>query len=199
MDKRRDRGSAARLHIVGVATRLFADDGYEHVAIERVLRECGISRGALYHHFAGKEALFTAVVESVEMRVMAEVATTANGIDDARVALGAAARAWLALAATDRQVRRILLHDAPAALGWQAWRDLENRYALGLIKAGLARAADTGMLRGDQVELHAHLLLAAMTETALTLARADDPAAQMHLGLEAIDRLLDALVGPSSL
>lgn len=197
MDKRLGRGIVTRQRIIGTAIRLFTADGYEATAIERVLRECDCSRGALYHHFASKEALFAAAFEAVEERVLSAISTAAADIEDPRTALGAASAAWLALAANDAEVRRIVLIDAPVALGWRTWRALEARYGLGLIKAGLARAANLGALRAEQVDLYAHLLLAALTETALMVARADDPEGQMQLGLEALDRLLDGLIGPA--
>src|ERR1700756_2118047 len=72
--KRAAQGRATRGQLIGVATRLFTDHGYEGTSIEAVLSAAGVSRGALYHHFAGKEALFEAVVSDVSDRVTAELA-----------------------------------------------------------------------------------------------------------------------------
>ena len=67
--KRAAQGRATRDQLIEVATRLFAERGYEDTSIEAVLSAAGVSRGALYHHFAGKDALFEAVVASVEQRM----------------------------------------------------------------------------------------------------------------------------------
>ena len=63
------RGEATRSQLLAIATRMFAERGYEDTSIEAVLREAGVSRGSLYHHFASKEALFEAVAEEVETSV----------------------------------------------------------------------------------------------------------------------------------
>lgn len=63
------RGEATRSQLLAIATRMFAERGYEDTSIEAVLREAGVSRGSLYHHFASKEALFEAVAEEVETDV----------------------------------------------------------------------------------------------------------------------------------
>ena len=72
--KRAAQGRATRGQLIEVATRLFAENGYEGTSIEAVLTAAGVSRGALYHHFAGKEALFEAVVSAVTDQVTTELA-----------------------------------------------------------------------------------------------------------------------------
>src|ERR1700722_5824324 len=73
------RGEATRGQLVAIATRMFAERGYEDTSIEAVLREAGVSRGSLYHHFASKEALFEAVAEEVETSVGAQTMAAASG------------------------------------------------------------------------------------------------------------------------
>jgi AcrR family transcriptional regulator len=82
-----------------------------------VLAEAGVSRGALYHHFAGKDALFEAVVASVESRVMADLAVAAEGISDAAGRLRAVSLAWIAMA-VDPVIQRVMLLDAPPYWAW---------------------------------------------------------------------------------
>src|SRR5215469_5239874 len=85
--KRAAQGRATRGQLVEVATRLFAEHGYEGTSIDAVLSAAGVSRGALYHHFAGKEALFEAVVFAVSERVTAELAETIRDCPDPLAAL----------------------------------------------------------------------------------------------------------------
>src|SRR6201986_1485553 len=81
------RGEATRSHLIAIATRMFAERGYEDTSIEAVLREAGVSRGSLYHHFASKEALFEAVAEEVETDVGARTfAAAAEAAADGPVA-----------------------------------------------------------------------------------------------------------------
>jgi len=187
------RGEATRAQLIAIATRLFASRGYEDTSIEAVLQEAGVSRGSLYHHFAGKEALFEAVLDDVETRVGRQTIAAAVGADGPADALRAAFLAWIKLAG-DPVVQRILLIDAPAVLGWERWRAMEERHALGAIRATLQAIADQGNLRPELVGTLAHMLLASVNEIALVVARSDDPAAAMKDGADAIDELLRRLL-----
>src|ERR1700757_4347794 len=139
------RGEATRGQLIAVATRLFAERGYEDTSIEAVLREAGVSRGSLYHHFPGKEALFEAVAEDVEPSVGEQTLAAARGADGPVAALRAGSLAWTRLAG-DPVVRRILLIDAPSVLGWERWRALGGHHAPRGVRGGLQVLADQGKL-----------------------------------------------------
>ena len=188
------RGEATRGQLVTIATRMFAERGYEDTSIEAVLREAGVSRGSLYHHFASKEALFEAVAEEVETSVGAQTVAAASGSAGPVEALRAGFLAWIRLAG-DPVVRRILLIDGPSVLGWERWRAMEEHHALGLIRAVLQLIADEGKLRPESVATLANILLASVNEVALLVARSDDREAAMQAGTDAIDELLRRLFG----
>ena len=188
------RGEATRAQLIAIATRMFADRGYEDTSIEAVLREAGVSRGSLYHHFPSKEALFEAVAEDVETSVGAQTVAAADGIDAPVDALRAGFLAWIRLAG-DPVVQRILLIDAPSVLGWERWRSMEEDHALGLIRLVLQAIAEEGRLRPDLVGTLAHVLLASVNEVALLVARSDDKEAAMKAGADAIDELLERMFG----
>jgi len=188
------RGEATRAQLVAIATRMFADRGYEDTSIEGVLREAGVSRGSLYHHFPSKEALFEAVAEDVETSVGAQTVAAADGITEPVAALRAGFLAWIRLAG-DPVVRRILLIDAPSVLGWERWRAMEERHALGLIRLVLQAVAEEGRLRPELVGTLAHVLLASVNEVALLVARSDAKEAAMEAGADAIDEMLRRLFG----
>jgi AcrR family transcriptional regulator len=186
------RGEATRGQLIGIATRMFAERGYEDTSIEAVLREAGVSRGSLYHHFASKEALFEAVAEEVETSVGAQTLAAASGSAGPLEALRAGFVAWIRLAG-DPVVRRILLIDGPSVLGWERWRAMEEQHALGLIRAVLKIIADEGKTRPELVGTLSHVLLASVNEVALLVARSDDREAAMQAGADAIDELLRRL------
>jgi len=167
------RGEATRGQLIAVARRMFAEHGYEDTSIEAVLREAGVSRGSLYHHFASKEALFEAVAEDVETTVGTQTIAATAGTDGPVAALRAASLAWVRLAG-DPVVQRILLIDGPAVV--QA-------------------AAPQAHLRPELADTLAHVLLASVNEVALLVARSDDPQAAMKAGEEAVDELLRRLLG----
>ena len=197
-DKRHDRGQATRDHILVTATRIFAEEGYEHASIDLVLRGSGISRGALYHHFTGKEALFAAVLESLEASIAQQVSTAARKAPNPATAIRVGCATWLTLA-QEPTVRQIVLIDAPAALGWDAWRALDERYMLGLLKTALQQTMSAGGDVSGLVETYAHLLLAALIELALLIARAPDATAASHTGQVAIEHLIQSLLPRQSL
>jgi AcrR family transcriptional regulator len=186
------RGEATRSQLLAIATRMFAERGYEDTSVEAVLREAGVSRGSLYHHFASKEALFEAVAEEVETDVGARTLAAAAGADGPVAALRAGSLAWIRLAG-DPVVQRILLIDAPSVLGWERWRAMEEQHALGGIRAILHVIAGQGKLRPELAGTLAHVLLASVNEVALLVARAEDKETAMEEGADAIDELLQRL------
>lgn len=192
MNRRIAQGETTRGELMAIGRRLFAAHGYDGTSIEAVLDEAKMSRGALYHHFDSKEALFAAVLETVEADVARAITKAAAGIADPVVALRAGCDAWLRLA-RDPVVRQIALIDAPAVVGWQQWRAIDERYAFGLLKGGLQAAAAAGRVRADVVDVLAHMLLAALAEVALVVARAGDGTKAVKQGQTAVHELLDRL------
>jgi AcrR family transcriptional regulator len=190
------RGAATREHLIEVATTLFAERGYEDTSIETVLQVASVSRGSLYHHFKNKEALFEAVLEAIETDTGLRVVEAAAGATDSKEILRLGALAWVQLAG-DPVVQRVLLIDAPAVLGWERWRALEERHALGLIKGVLAAIAEQGELDPGLVDVFSHVILAAINEIALLIARSDQPDRETQVGADAIDEVLSRLLGAS--
>ncbi len=195
VSKRVARGRATREQLIEVATRLFAERGYEDTSIEAVLAAAGVSRGALYHHFAGKDALFEAVVGSVGERVTAEMAAAIAGVQDPVAVVQAGALAWIDLAG-DPVVQRVMLIDAPSVLGYERWRNMDEQQSLGAARALLQAVADAGQLAPELVDAFAHMILAALDEMALVIARAEDPEAAMAAGRVAVQELLRRLLIP---
>ena len=192
VDKRIDRGLATRQQVIETASRLFAAQGYEAVSIEAVLTGCGVSRGALYHHFSSKKALFLAVLEREEARICTAVTSAAQAATSVADGLRKGCITWLTLAAQDAAVRQIVLTDAPAVLGWQAWRAIDGEHSLGLLRQAFAAAAASGLVSKEQTDVYAQLLLAALIELALMIARAPDDEAVRTSGMDALERVMGA-------
>jgi AcrR family transcriptional regulator len=193
VNTRSEKGLATRDRIVGAATRLFTAAGYEGTSIEDLLGELQISRGALYHHFNGKDELFEAVLERVEADIAQVTRDATAGISDPVIALRTGVDAFLRMA-RDETVKRIVLIDAPAVLGWEKWREIDARHGFGLMKASLKAAAKKKRLRAELIEIYAHILLAGVMETALVIARADDSEKATRNGRTAIAELISKLL-----
>jgi AcrR family transcriptional regulator len=191
-NKNRERGRATRAHLLAVATELFAARGYDNTSVEMVLERSGVSKGSLYHHFANKEALFEAVLDGVEAQVAASLVQAAAGVGDPIEALRAGCAAWLRLA-REPVVRQVVLLDAPAVMGWDKWREIDDRHAFGILKTAVAQ---TPACRQDGLaaEVIAHILLASIIEMAMLVARSDTPAKAVSDAQNALDRLLSRLL-----
>ena len=170
------RAATTRAALVEAARELFTERGYAGVGTEEIVRRARVTRGALYHHFADKRDLFRAVHELVEEEMVAAIAAAMEGVEDPVELLLVGARRFLDLC-MQPEWTRIPLMDAPSVLGWAEWREVDQRYGLGLVTAGLNLAMDAGALRRQPVEPLAHILLASMGEAALMIASADDPRA----------------------
>jgi AcrR family transcriptional regulator len=190
--RKAEQSEATRAALIASARELFAERGYGAVGTEEIVRAAGVTRGALYHHFDGKEDLFRAVYEDVEQELVERIGSEAMTASDPLAALAAGAHAVLE-ACEEPAVQRIALIDAPSVLGWEAWREIGMRYGLGLVEATLQAGIDAGIVRPQPVRPLAHLLLGAIDEGAMLVARADDiPAARAEVGAS-ITGLLDAL------
>lgn len=195
-DGRIEKGKATRERLIAAGRELFGAQGYEGTSIETILEAAGVARGALYHHFPTKEALFDAVVDQVVANVAKDVAAAARAAGTDPVAnLRAGCAAWLRMA-LDPAVQRTVLIDPPAVLGWTRWRQLDEQHTLGGLRRNLERIARRGDIPESQVDVLAHMLLAAVNEAALHIAGAEEPEAALITGQAALDTLLDRLVGP---
>jgi AcrR family transcriptional regulator len=194
VDRRQDRGQATRDQLVTEATRLFAERGFDATSVEAVLDAAGVSRGSLYHHFKSKDARFEAVLDAAEVRIgEATLLAAAGAGDDPAAILRAGALEWIRLAG-DPVVQRIVLIDAPAVLGWERWREIEEQNALGNLRLAMQAVADEGRIDAALVDPFAHMLLAAVNELALMVARADDTATAQRQAEVAVDELLTRLL-----
>ncbi len=192
MSSRAQQSEATRRKLLRVGRDLFARRGYADVATEEIVRRAGLTRGALYHHFRDKRDLFAAVVEQVELEVTERVAAAALGESDAWEQQRAAIEAYLDVC-LERDVQRIVLVDAPSVLGLAAWREIEARYGLALVQAGLQSVIDAGYIEKQPVEPLAHMLLGALTEGGLLIGRAEDRGAARREVGEGLDRILGGL------
>jgi AcrR family transcriptional regulator len=187
-----EQADATRTALSAAARQLFTERGYAATSTTEIVERAGVTRGALYHHFAAKEDLFRAVFEQLEGEVTEHVAKEALTGADPLEQLRRGTRAYLD-ACIDPAVQRVVLVEGPSVLGWQTWQEIEQRYGYGLVVAGVEAAIGAGLIEAQPVEPLAHVLFGALTEAGMVVARADDPGvARAHMEA-AMDRLLDGL------
>lgn len=190
------RSAATRALLLDNARKLFADRGFADVSTHAIVAATGVTRGALYHQFSDKTALFAAVYEEVEREIVTDIAgriMTAREPDPLQ-AMRLGARLFLDRCSAP-DVQRIVLIDAPAVLGWDRWRAVGLRYGLGVIEGMLAQAIAEGAIPVQPVRPSAHVLLGALDEAALYVSRAADPEQAKKQMYEVCDRILRGIAG----
>lgn len=183
---------ATTARLVEIAREIFARDGYSGAAMEEVVQRAGVTRGALYHHFGSKEGLFAAVVQAVQEDVGVRVLAAAERSSDSWDGLLEGCIAFLQ-ASLDPQVQRIMLVDAPAALGWSHWRELDAQYSMASLRDALTKLIEQEQVVALPLDALAHLLSGAMNEAALWIAQSPEPQTALRDAETALRRMLDGL------
>lgn len=195
---RRDQFSeATRAALLDAATRRFATLGFAGTSLEDVAADIRATRGAVYHHFSSKKALFEAVFEALETDAVQRSAEAgARGADPWE-------RALLALdsfldTCTDPVYGRIVWQEAPIAMGWTRWEELENKFAFGLIEEHVRALVDSGRIVDLPVDTTSRLAFSMLGGAGQALSRAGE-ADKPRLRAEyrtVITRMLAGLAAP---
>lgn len=175
--------------ILASALRRFTADDYAQTSIDDIARDAGVTRGAVYHHYADKRGLLRAVVEDRHARIAALLVEQAEHSADPFEQLRAGSHAFVD-AITSDDAARLLLVEAPAVLGWSTWRDIDATASVREL-----RDAVTAVAPGEDAEATTQLLSGAMNEAALWLIERPTDDARRRSVHRALDRLLEAVTG----
>ncbi len=190
--RQRERSDATVEDLIRAGRALFAAEGYAGTSLDTVCERAGVTKGALYHHFAGKRQLFGAVYSREQEHLAATItAAYREAADDPWEAVFEGSRAYLE-ASLDPEVQRITLFDAPGALGWEAMRDMGVN-CRELILRGVERA-----LRKDAIPPRppgplTAMLYGGLSESAMAVVRAEDPQTALKETVDDLRRLFDAI------
>jgi len=191
--RKEEQSAATCAALLKIARKLFAEHGYADTATEEVVRRARVTRGALYHHFADKLALFKAVLEQEEQKLLAGVAAASMRGRNAWEAFQLGCDAFLD-ACLDPAMNRIVLVDAPSVLGREAWREMDEKYGIGSVRAAVQAVIDAGFIARQPVDPLAHILLGALNEAAMLIAHAPDKsAARSEVGIS-LRNLMEGLL-----
>jgi AcrR family transcriptional regulator len=168
-----DRRAATRTAILKAARKLFGSDGFQATTMDDIAAAARVAKGAVYHHFPTKEAVFEAVFEEVSHDLVVEIGKLSRAEKDVLLSMAAGTQHYLTACAKG-PTGRIILRDGPAVLGWERWREIDAKHFGGGIPRALEAAMQRGLLARQPVEPLARLLLGAMTEAAVACAGADD-------------------------
>lgn len=176
--------------LMEIGREYFSSQGYADAAMEDMVKEAGLTRGALYHHFGNKEGLFLAVFESVQKEIAERVEREAAKSDDPWEQLLRGCLAFVTSAVED-QNRRILLIDSPSVLGWETWRKMDEQNSMRLLREQLHFMEQQGCLKPVSIDALTHLLSGAMNEAVLWVAQMPDQEKSLQDVQATISLMLD--------
>ena len=195
--KKAEQSEATRTALLEVARELFTERGYAGTATEDIAHRAGVTRGALYYQFRDKPGLFRAVLEDLNLDISTQVASAMQANQgepgDLWDRLVNAGREVYLDACLDPAFQRIVLIEAATVLGWEEKRELDEKYGLGIIRGMIHALLGARLIAPQPLEPLAHLVLSAITDAAMYIARADDiPAARKEMGAS-LERLFSGL------
>lgn len=186
-----ERTEATTSALVDAARELFARDGYAATSLDAVAAKARVTKGAVYHHFQGKQQLFEAVFVREVGRLSDTMTAVYAGKRDPWDAFEACCRAFLD-ECLEPGLQRIMLLDAVAATGWEGVRRMEAPM-LEMMEIAIARAAEAGRIEQRPPGPLAVFLYGALCETAMSVARADNPKSAQRKAVSELSRVLDGL------
>ena len=192
MAKQAERRAATSEAILTAARRLFGARGFAATTIDDIAEAADVAKGAVYHHFKTKEAVFEAVFDLVSRDLVAEIDGAARTEKDVLSAMVAGTQHYFAATAKGA-TGQIILRDGPAVLGWERWREIDAKHFGGKMPRAIAAAMEAGLIAKQPVEPLARLLLGAVTEAAVACAGRTDIARAGAEYARAFKSLVEAL------
>jgi AcrR family transcriptional regulator len=190
-----ERRQSTRAALIAAARASFVEQGFDATSTDAVLARAGVSKGALYHHFASKVDLLAAVFEAVSRELVAQAQAAMTAEMPAPQGLGLTLKAWLR-AVMDVEPRRIILETGPAVLGFARAREIEEGIALVPMRRGITRAVEQGLVTCADPDLAARLLNATVYELALAAIQRGLGEGELASLDPYIDRVMAALLHP---
>jgi len=187
-----ERRAATVESILKAGRLLFGERGFAATTIDDIAEQARVAKGAVYHHFATKEAVFEAVFDQVSRALMQEIDRAVRTEKDVLAAMVAGTQHYFAACAKG-PTGQIILRDGPAVLGWERWREIDAQHFGGKIPRAIAAAMDSGLIARQPVEPLARLLLGAVTEAAVACAGRTDVLKAGHEYTRAFKSLVEAL------
>ena len=183
------QAEGTRQLLIATARGLFTEQGYAATSVEEIIQRAGVAKGALYHHFGGKDDLFRAVYEAVQAEAVAGVVTAAQAEQEPWAAVRAGLSAFLD-ACLQPSFRRIVVLDSVGVLQQDVWDGGIEHNELPMLRTVLTPLVSADLLPGVGVEPLVHVTLGGLYGAALFIARARRP----RVARGEAEAVLDALI-----
>jgi AcrR family transcriptional regulator len=189
--RREEYSDATRHGLLESAREIFAAQGFHATSTEAISRAARVTRGAFYHHFEDKTAIFDAVVVVLQAEVARSIEALALDEHDRWKRLRVGIDAYLG-ACAEPAYRRLVIQEAPAVLGNKRFREIDEAYPLGLLITSLRALKLKEELDCDDPGLLGRMVGAMICEVALLLPDAKDATKLRKQALDAVTRILNA-------
>lgn len=184
-----EQGKQTRERLLLLAKGIFAEQGYAALTLDGLIKQAGLTKGAFYHHFPSKQALFEAVYiqaeEEVGERIMKASASATEPWDQ----LLSGCDTYLE-ACADPGLQRILRLDGPSVLGWERWSEIDAEFGSGKLEAFLTQLNEGNIIRISSPKAAAHLLSGAMNEATFWIAESKNSDEALRESRETLRKLL---------
>jgi AcrR family transcriptional regulator len=190
--RREEYADATKQALLDAAEESFASRGFAATSLDDVAAAARVTKGALYHHFENKQALFEAVFLRLSEQMAASVGEVAASKREPWNQALAGIGAFLAMCEEGRY-RRIAMEEGPAALGWDRWRELDDPYGYAPLRAALQYLADAGVIKHTSLDMLATMLFGAVSEAAMAVAKA--PPGERTAVRRAAERTVATMLG----
>jgi AcrR family transcriptional regulator len=171
--RRQEYSASTKRALVDVASELFTERGYAGTSLDEIVSGARVTKGALYHHFSGKQALFEAVFETVEAEATAAIRKAVRDHDDPWEKALSGLRAFLDVV-QQPGYRRIVIQEGPAILGYERFREQEERSTFGIVQEIVSSVLDSYDLEPSMVETFSRIFFGAMSAAGTAVSSADD-------------------------
>jgi AcrR family transcriptional regulator len=171
--RRQEYSASTKRALVDVASELFTERGYAGTSLDEIVSGARVTKGALYHHFSGKQALFEAVFETVEAEATAAIRKAVRDHDDPWETALSGLRAFLDVV-QQPGYRRIVIQEGPAILGYERFREQEERSTFGIVQEIVSSVLESYDLEPSMVETFSRIFFGAMSAAGTAVSSADD-------------------------
>ncbi len=171
--RRQEYSASTKRALVDVASELFTKRGYAGTSLDEIVSGARVTKGALYHHFSGKQALFEAVFETVEAEATAAIRKAVRDHDDPWEKALSGLRAFLDVV-QQPGYRRIVIQEGPAILGYERFREQEERSTFGIVQEIVSSVLESYDLEPSMVETFSRIFFGAMSAAGTAVSSADD-------------------------
>ena len=172
--RRQEYSATTKRALVEVARRRFTERGYAGASLDDIVAGAEVTKGALYHHFKGKQELFEAVFEAVEATAVERIREAVRQTEDPWERALSGLREFLALT-RDEEYRRVVIQEGPAVLGYERYREQEERSTFGLVHDIVGSLLAAYDLTPSVVDAFTRLFFGAMSATGAAISTAEDP------------------------